>query len=82
MGLQYVKIYAVDSKGRTVPGFNTSINVTVTGEATLLALDNGDHTTNELFNLGHIKMYNGFALAILRSGIKDGKVVIRLRLKA
>ncbi len=77
MSLKYIKIHAVDRKGRTVPDYNEKITVSLTGDATVLTLDNGDHTTNELFNQGHITMHNGFALVTLRSGTQGGKVVLK-----
>lgn len=49
MDLQYVKVYAVDSKGRVVPATEGEVTFEVSGEARLIAVDNGDHMTDEPF---------------------------------
>jgi beta-galactosidase len=67
MDLQYVKVYAIDSKGNKVPTANGEITFDVSGAASLIAVDNGDHSSNDLFS-GNIKaLYKGFVMAILRS---------------
>ena len=37
------------------------------GEARLIAVDNGDHMTDELFSGNHKKLHQGFVMAILLS---------------
>lgn len=79
MSLKYLKIYAVDSKGRIVPNANDTITISVDGEATFLSLDNGDHYTSYLFKDVYTKeMQTGFAQCILRSTRKAGKVVVNV----
>ena len=78
MDLQYVKVYAVDNKGRHVyTASSTDVTFEVTGAATLTAVDNGDHFSEELFDSNKRKLYNGFAMAILRSKRIGGKVTIK-----
>lgn len=67
MDLQYVKVYAIDSKGNKVPTANGEITFDVSGAASLLAVDNGDHSSNDLFSGNKKVLYKGFAMAILRS---------------
>lgn len=74
MDLQYVKVYAVDSKGRKVPTTADEITFNVSGAARLIAVDNGDHWSDDLFAGNKKVMHNGFALAILRSGRTPGSV--------
>ena len=75
MALKYLNIYAVDSKGRVVPNATDEVSVSVSGAATLVALDNGDHYTNELFrDVTAKKMQTGYMQCILRSTKKAGKV--------
>ena len=62
MDLQYVRVYAVDSKGRMVPTFDQEVSFNVEGAATLKAVDNGDHSTNAVFTASKIKMHKGFAM--------------------
>lgn len=79
MQLKYLNIYAVDSKGRTVPDAADSVRVEVAGEAQFVALDNGDHYTDELFlDVKSKKMLSGYAQCILRSTRKGGKVKVKL----
>ena len=79
MQLKYLNIYAVDSKGRTVPDAADSVKVEVAGEAQFVALDNGDHYTDELFlDVKSKKMLSGYAQCILRSTRKGGKVKVKV----
>lgn len=77
MGLQYVKVYAVDSKGRVVPTSEGKVTFNVEGPARIIAVDNGNHSSDDLFDGNEKDLYEGFAMAILRSS-KDqaGKVKI------
>lgn len=75
MSLKYLNIYAVDSKGRVVPNATDEISVSVSGAATFLALDNGDHYTSDLFHGVTTKqMQTGYMQCILRSTRQAGKV--------
>jgi beta-galactosidase len=77
--LKYVRIYAVDTQGRRVPDAANLLDVTVDGPAELYALDNGDHFTDELFNVSTKAMKDGFMLAILKSKKEIGKVILRVK---
>ena len=77
MDLKYVKVYAVDSKGRVVPTATGEVTFDVSGCAKLYAVDNGDHTSDELFDGNQRHLFNGFAMAILRSTKTAGKIEIR-----
>lgn len=77
MDLQYVKIYAIDSKGRVVPATTGEVTFDVSGAGRLIAVDNGDHSSDELFAGNKRMLHNGFALAILRAGQNAGKVKIK-----
>lgn len=70
MDLLYLNVEALDKKGNRVPSFNQKLKVEVEGNASLLALDNGDHYTNELFYQVDAKnMLNGRMQVILRSNL-------------
>jgi beta-galactosidase len=77
MDLQYVKVYAVDSKGRVVPTSDGVVTFDVSGAAKLIAVDNGDHSSDELFAGNKRQLHNGFALAVLRSVQAGGEVKIK-----
>jgi hypothetical protein len=68
MDLHYLNVFAVDNKGRIVPDYDCKLSVNVSGPATLLALDNGDHYTDDLFaGIAKIQMRSGKMQIILRS---------------
>lgn len=81
MDLQYVKVYAVDSKGRVVPTTEGEVTFEVSGEAKLIAVDNADHYTDELFSGNTKKLHKGFVMAILRSNQTGGEVKIKASCK-
>jgi len=74
MDLQYIRLQVVDSKGRAVDNYEGDLTVEVTGEATLIALDNGDHFTNLRLDQQQTPLYRGGALAILRTTQQAGQV--------
>ncbi|MEZ0540520.1 glycoside hydrolase family 2 TIM barrel-domain containing protein [Fibrella arboris] len=79
MDLQYVKVYALDSKGNKVPTAAGELTFDVSGAATLIAVDNGDHSGNDLFSGNKKALHKGFAMAILRSAKTAGSVKINVR---
>ena len=79
MDLKYLNVIAVDSKGRIVPDYEGELSVVVAGPASLLALDNGDHFTGELFaGVVTRKMRGGRMQVILRAGRQKGKVTVKV----
>ena len=84
--LMHVRIYAVDKKGRRVMNVKDAkafdkLTFTVKGDANIVAVDNGNITSDEL-HIGKTqlektiqrKLYQGSALVILRAGDKPGKI--------
>lgn len=79
MDLQYLKIEAIDSKGRLVPNALDEVSVEVQGAATFVALDNADHYTNDLFlDVKTKKMQRGYMQCILRSTRTAGAVTFKV----
>lgn len=74
---QFIRIYSVDKDSRKTPS-NFTIKGKVLGNGKLLALANGDHTTNRLFHLGETNLINGTALAILESSETKGTVTLEI----
>lgn len=81
MDLQYVKVYAVDRKGRKVSVSEGEVVFNVSGPARLIAVDNGDHTSDALFDGNRCVLHNGFALCILRSDQQAGNVTVKAAVK-
>lgn len=78
MDLQYVRVYAIDSKGNKVPTASGEITFDVSGLATIIAVDNGDHSSDDLFGGNKKVLHKGFAMAILRSAQTAGKVQLKV----
>ena len=74
--LLYVRLRAVDAAGRTVRDAVSNVLVKVDGVARLIALDDGDHNTDQLFNVNEKRLHNGRLLAIFRAGRLAGEVRI------
>ena len=71
--LVYFWIEAVDAEGLVVPDATTEVKVSVKGPGRLIALDDGDHSTDQLFNVGQKRMKEGCLLAIVRR-TGDGEI--------
>jgi beta-galactosidase len=78
MDLQYVRVYAIDSKGNKVPTATGEITFDISGAAQLIAVDNGDHSSNDLFSGNKKVLYKGFAMAILRSAQTAGTIKLKV----
>lgn len=78
MDLQYIKVYAIDNKGRKVPDANAEVTFDISGTARIIAVDNGDHLSNDLFDGNKKALHNGFAMAILRSQQTAGTVKLKV----
>ena len=84
--LMHVRVYAVDKKGRRVLNVKDAkafdkLTFTVKGDANIVAVDNGNITSDEL-HIGKTQLektiqrnlFQGSALVILRAGNKPGKI--------
>ena len=74
--LLYLRITAIDSNGNTVLSATDDVTVSVTGDATIMAMDNGDINSDEPFVTNHRKLHEGSCIVILRTGTKGGNVEI------
>lgn len=78
--LQYLTVRAVDGKGRTVLADTSLVHIEITGAASLLAIDNGDHYTAELFTSDIVakRLYQGTLQVVVRSKRNQpGKVTVK-----
>ena len=73
--LSYVRVYAVDSKGRTVMTAKADVSFNLSGSGEIIAIDNQDHYTDELFNVNPKALKDGFVMAIVRSDAGDSSVL-------
>lgn len=79
MDLQYINVTAVDKKGRPVWTYNEPLTLQIEGSARLVALDNSDHYTSDLFNgITTKRMHQGRMQIILRSNRETGEVKLNV----
>ncbi len=76
--LQHLLIEAVDSKGRRVPLTKDELHFSVVGDATIVAVGNGDINSDELNVQDHRRLWNGAAIVILRSGKNPSEVSLKI----
>lgn len=72
--LMHVRVTAVDKNGVRCPQASDTLTFSVEGDAEIVAVDNGDITSDEPFVSNTRSLYHGSALVILRAGTKGGKV--------
>ena len=76
MDLQHVRIVAVDKKGRRVQTAEGEVTFTLTGDAQIVGVVNGDMTSEELTVGNSRRLFNGTCTVIVCSGRTDGPVVL------
>ena len=74
--LLYVTVQVADKNGNIVPTDNRLITFTVEGSGKFEATANGDVTCLMPFQKPEIKLFNGAATAIARSGNSAGKLTL------
>ena len=76
--LQHVRIIAVDKKGRRVLNAGEKLTFKVSGDAEIVAVDNGNIQSDELAVGSERNLFMGTALVILRSGTTPSDVVLEV----
>ena len=74
--LKFLRLNAVDSNGRLVITASDQVRVSVDGPARLIALDDGDHDTDSVFDETTKALREGSLLVILRAGTDAGEVAV------
>lgn len=72
----HIEINILDLNDRFVPDASNRINFKVEGEATILALDNGNPLNEESFRSESRKAFNGKCLLILKSTHQSGDIKV------
>ena len=81
LDLQHVKLTAVDKKGRRCLGYDDELSFELTGDARIVAVTNGDITTDEIATEPHIRLWQGQAMVILRAGRHPSKITLTTKSK-
>lgn len=76
--LCYITISTVDKNGKEVATAENKLHVEVNGEGELIALGNADPLATELFVSQERNLYQGKALAIVRSTGKNGSFTLKV----
>ena len=75
--LSFVTVKIVDRNGTLVPFADHLIKFEVSGEASIVGVDNGYQASHESFKGKQRKAYHGMALAIVQTKQKAGRIVLR-----
>lgn len=73
----HITVRIVDANGHVVPTADNLVRFSLEGEGTLIGVDNGDPADHGSFLAGERKAFNGLALAVLRSAVTPGTIVLR-----
>ncbi len=74
--LSFLTIRAEDDNGIPVPIANNLVRISITGDAALAAVDNGDQTSHASFRSHEVNLFNGLALAIVKGVKLNGNATI------
>ena len=77
MDLQHVRVTAVDAKGRKVLTCNDEVTFETAGDAKIVAVTNGDISSDELNVTNHRQLWQGSAMVILRAGTSPSKITLK-----
>ena len=76
--LQYVRVTAVDSRGRRVWAAGDKLHFDVTGPASVVGVCSGNIYSEEIHTDPDVQLFQGTALVILRSGAEPGAVTLNV----
>ena len=77
MDLQHVRLTVVDSKGRRVRTYQDELTFEVEGDATIVAVTNGDINSDEDNVSKHRRLWQGSAMVILRAGTTPSSITLK-----
>lgn len=75
--LVFLTAKVVDENGNIVPTASNKITFSLTGDAEIIATDNGDPTSHESFQNKYRQAFNGLALAVVKPGLKAGEIKVK-----
>ena len=74
--LSFITATVVDANGVMVPDADNLIQFAVSGNAAVIATDNGNQTSMESFKSPRHQAFNGLCLAVVQAGQKAGTVTV------
>ena len=77
LDLAYITVKIVDAEGNLCPRSDLKIKFEVSGAGKFKACANGDPTSLELFHIPEMNAFSGQLTAIVQSGLKKGKILLK-----
>ena len=74
--LSHLTVNVVDADGVLVPGADNLIEFKVTGPGFVAAVDNGDNSSHELFQVTSRRVFQGQCIAMIKTRASTGHLVI------
>jgi beta-galactosidase len=74
--LSYVAVEMLDAEGNLARNADNNIRFTVHGPGTLLAVGSGNPKTEEMYTGNQRRLFNGLAMAVVRSDGTEGEIAI------
>jgi beta-galactosidase len=78
MDVVHLTVQVLDTAGRCVPKADNLISFEITGEGSLIGVDNGDPASHESFQARECKAFNGMCLAIVSSTSQPGEIQVKV----
>jgi hypothetical protein len=72
-----VEVYVLDEAGNRVPDADLTVSIVVEGQGRLLALGSSDLTDTTLVTASAVRLHQGRAVAVVRSGAEPGRITVR-----
>ena len=74
--LSFVTVKVVDANGTVVPHADNLVTFELTGEGSIVGVDNGSQISHEPFKANYRKAFHGLAVAIVQSKNKRGRITL------
>jgi beta-galactosidase len=74
--LSFVTVTVQDQQGRAVPTAEPLVRFRISGDARIVAVDNGDQISHTSFQAKEVRLFNGQALVIVRAGTAPGTATL------
>lgn len=75
--LSFVTVKVVDANGTPVPHADNLIKFQLTGDGSIVGVDNGSQSSHEPFKANYRKAFHGLALAIIQSMERAGSMTLK-----
>jgi beta-galactosidase len=74
--LSFVTVKIVDANGSVAPHANNVVEFQLTGEGSIVGVDNGSQISHEPFKVSRRRAFNGMCLVIVQSKRKKGRLIL------